>query len=92
MHQGGFYQFKYDITGMLQFDRPIYWTVVGKHFLNASINGAERKADFWLFGRYLPACLPRDRADRIIERVAIDAQANGDFNGRYSAMPAATKP
>jgi len=22
MHQGGFYQFKYDITGLLQFDRP----------------------------------------------------------------------
>lgn len=51
MHQGGFYRFGYDITPLLQFGRRNLLEVkVAKHSANASINAAERKADWWLFG------------------------------------------
>ncbi|HWK08013.1 MAG TPA: glycoside hydrolase family 2 TIM barrel-domain containing protein [Puia sp.] len=83
MHQGGFYQFKYDITGLLQFDRPnLLEVTVSKHSSNASINGAERKADFWLLGGIFRPVYLEIVPTVFIERVAIDAQANGDFNGQ----------
>ena len=48
MHQGGFYRFGYDITPLLQFGRRNLLEVkVAKHSANASINAAERKADWW---------------------------------------------
>ena len=51
MHQGGFYRFGYDITPLLQFGRRNLLEVkVAKHSANASINAAERKADWWIFG------------------------------------------
>ena len=81
IHQGGFYQFKYDITDLIKFAGDnLLEATVSKRSTNASINRAERKADFWLFGGifrpvYLEILPPTN-----IERVAIDAKGNGDFN------------
>jgi hypothetical protein len=52
---------------------------VAKHSANSSVNGAERSADYWMFGGiyrpvYLEAVPPQ-----FIERMAIDARADGHF-------------
>lgn len=80
-HQGGFYQFKYDITDLVQFDKlNLLEVTVSKRSTNASINQAERKADFWLFGGIFRPVYLEIFPAQFIERAAIDAQANGDFN------------
>lgn len=51
LHQGGFYRFGYDITPLLRFgSRNLLEVKVAKESANKSINAAERKADWWLFG------------------------------------------
>lgn len=78
-HQGGFYRFKYNITQLLKPGDNLLEATVSKRSENASINNAERKADFWLFGGiYRPVYLEIVPAS-FIERVAIDAKANGSF-------------
>ncbi|MCW3113127.1 MAG: glycoside hydrolase family 2 [Segetibacter sp.] len=83
IHQGGFYQFKYDVTNLLQFDKyNLLEATVSKKSTNASINRAERKSDFWLFGGIYRPVFLEILPSTFIERVAIDAKANGDFNIR----------
>ena len=81
VHQGGFYQFKYDITTLLKFDAEnLLEITVSRKSTNNSVNRAERQSDFWLFGGiYRPVYLEILPAT-FIERVAINAKANGDFN------------
>jgi len=80
MHQGGFYRFKYEVTSLVNFGATNRLEVtVAKHSANPSINSAERNADYWVFGGifrpvYLEAVPPQ-----FIERIAIDAQADGNF-------------
>ena len=51
VHQGGFYRFKYNITSLLNFGGDnVLEVTVKKQSTNQSVNQAERKADFWLFG------------------------------------------
>src|SRR5688572_500337 len=80
IHQGGFYQFKYDITGLLKFDAiNLLEATVTKKSANNSINRAERQSDFWLFGGiYRPVYL-EITPTVFIERVAVDAKADGSF-------------
>jgi beta-galactosidase/beta-glucuronidase len=81
VHQGGFYQFKYDITSLVRFDKSnLLEVTVSKKSTNASINRAERKSDFWLFGGIFRPVYLEILPATFIERVAIDAKANGDFN------------
>ena len=50
-HQGGFYRFKYEVTPLVKFgDTNLLEVTVAKHSANKSINGAERNADYWVFG------------------------------------------
>jgi beta-galactosidase/beta-glucuronidase len=79
-HQGGFYRFKYEVTDKLKLGVENKLEVtVAKHSANQSVNTAERLADYWVFGGiYRPVYLevvPR----QFIERVAIDARADGSF-------------
>ena len=80
VHQGAFYEFKYNITGKLNFNKPnLIEVTVSKMSADQSVNNAERLADYWIFGGifrpvYLEA-MPR----QYIEYTAIDAKANGDF-------------
>ncbi|CAM3401058.1 glycoside hydrolase family 2 protein [Zobellia roscoffensis] len=78
IHQGAFYEFKYDISKLLKYgEENLLEVKVNKMSANASINSAERNADFWIFGGiYRPVYL-EVLPQQFMERVAIDAQANG---------------
>jgi len=80
VHQGAFYAFKYDITKLLQYGKEnLLEVTVVKHSSNQSVNEAERKADFWIFGGiYRPVWLEVLPAVHI-ENVRIKAEANGNF-------------
>jgi len=83
IHQGGFYEFKYDITDLIQFDRAnLLEVTVSKHSSNESVNNAERKGDFWEFGGIFRPVYLEIFPSSFIERVAINASANGDFTMR----------
>ncbi len=81
IHQGGFYEFKYDITALLKPEGDNLLEVkVNRHSANESVNQAERKADFWLFsGIFRPVYLEVLPTTNI-GRVAVDAKDNGDCN------------
>ncbi len=81
VHQGGFYQFKYDITDLVQFNKAnLLEVAVSKQSFNHSVNRAERKADFWLFGGIFRPVYLEILPARFIQRVAIHAKANGNFD------------
>lgn len=83
IHQGAFYAFKYDITKLLKFGEPnLLEVTVVKHSANESVNAAERRADFWIFGGifrpvYLEA-LPSLHIN--------DFSINADADGRFTAI------
>src|ERR1017187_4809977 len=79
-HQGGFYLFKYEVTKLLKFNATNRLEVlVHKRSANASVNEAERRGDYWLFGGiYRPVYLEAV-PQQFIQRVAIDARADGAF-------------
>ncbi|TCD11576.1 glycoside hydrolase family 2 [Pedobacter frigidisoli] len=80
IHQGGFYQFKYDITDFLKFNSENALEVrVDKTSANLSINNAERKGDFWIFGGIFRPVYLEIVPEVFIERLAIDAKADGTF-------------
>ena len=87
-HQGGFYRFKYEVTDKLKLGAENKLEVtVAKHSANESVNKAERLADYWVFGGiYRPVYL-EVVPQQFIERVAINARADGSvamevfFNG-----------
>ena len=78
VHQGGFYQFSYDISDKLKIGATNKLEVkVSKHSDNKSVNAAERRADWWLFGGiYRPVYLEAKPAAHI-ERIAVNAKADG---------------
>jgi hypothetical protein len=81
MHQGGYYRFKYEITKLVKFGAANKLEVtVAKHSANASVNGAERTGDYWMYGGiFRPVCLETEPQE-FIEHVAIDAKADGSFS------------
>ncbi|MFV0289913.1 MAG: glycoside hydrolase family 2 TIM barrel-domain containing protein [Mangrovibacterium sp.] len=81
IHQGAFYRFKYDITDKIKFgDENKLEVKVDKVSANASVNRAERYADYWVFGGiYRPVYLEVVPTE-FVERVAINADAKGNFN------------
>lgn len=80
IHQGAFYQFKYDISDLVRLKGENLLEVnVCKESANESVNRAERIADYWIFGGiYRPVYLEA-KPEVHIDRVAIDAKANGSF-------------
>lgn len=81
VHQGGFYRFKYEVTPLVKFGETNKLEVtVSRHSENQSVNKAERLADYWVFaGIYRPVYLEAEPQE-FIERVAIDARADGVFS------------
>ncbi len=79
-HQGGFYRFRYEVTKLLKFGATNRLEVtVDKHSQNASVNRAERTGDYWMFGGiYRPVYLEAV-PQQFIDRVAVDARADGSF-------------
>ena len=80
VHQGAFYQFKYDITKLLKVGKENQLEVlVKKHSDNESVSQAERKADFWIFGGIFRPVYLEAKPKTNIQRVAVDAWADGGF-------------
>ncbi|MDE5814656.1 MAG: beta-galactosidase, partial [Muribaculaceae bacterium] len=52
VHQGGFTEFSYNISNLLKYgsDTNVLEVKVSKESANPSVNAAERRADWWLFG------------------------------------------
>ena len=80
IHQGSFYRFKYDISDNLKYGRTNILEVnVAKHSANKSINSAERKADYWIFGGIFRPVYLEGIPEQHINHIAIDAKADGSF-------------
>ncbi|AVR47420.1 beta-galactosidase [Christiangramia fulva] len=79
-HQGGFYEFEYDITDLLKYDEENLLEVhVWKHSANPTVNNAERKADWWLFGGiYRPVWL-EILPESHISHIAVDPEMDGSL-------------
>jgi len=87
-HQGGFYRFSYNITDKLKYGSQNKLEVkVSKHSANRLVNAAERRADWWLFGGiYRPVYLVNKPAVNI-DRIAVNAQADGKLNAEVFTTP-----
>lgn len=80
IHQGSFYQFKYDISKLLKHGKEnLLEVTVSKLSSNKSINGAERAVDFWVFGGIFRPVYLEAFPKQHIERLAINAKADGSF-------------
>ncbi len=80
LHQGGFYTFSYDISNLVKFgEKNLLEVTVSKESENASVNLAERRADYWNFGGIFRPVYLESFPPQFIQRVAIDAKANGSF-------------
>ncbi len=79
-HRGAFYRFKYDITSLLNYDKPNTLEVtVSKMSSDASVNNAERLADYWVFGGIFRPVWLEATPKQYIDYVGIDAKADGKF-------------
>ncbi|MEN8835472.1 MAG: glycoside hydrolase family 2 TIM barrel-domain containing protein [Polaribacter sp.] len=78
-HQGGHTEFKFEITSQLQNGSNLLEVNVNRDSSNASINAAERFADYWLFSGIFRPVYIQEVSNQFIERVAIDAQMSGAF-------------
>lgn len=80
IHQGAFYAFKYDISNLLKYGSSnLLEVTVAKQSANASVNAAERKGDFWIFGGIFRPVFLEVLPAIHISRADLDAQANGIF-------------
>jgi hypothetical protein len=80
VHQGGFYRFKYDITNYIKQDSKNLLEVrVDKMSANLSVNQAERKSDFWVFGGIFRPVYLEILPETNIDRTAINARADGSL-------------
>lgn len=88
VHQGGFYRFSYDITDKLKVGAKNKLEVkVSKQSANKSVNAAERRGDWWLYGGiYRPVYLEA-KPQIHIERVALNAQADGQLSADIFTSP-----
>ncbi|MCL5282426.1 MAG: glycoside hydrolase family 2 [Planctomycetes bacterium] len=78
-HQGGFYRFKYEITDLVKTGANLLEVDVSKVSSDASVEAAERQADYWVFGGiYRPVYLEAV-PQQFIEWIAVDARADGTF-------------
>lgn len=86
IHQGAFYAFKYDITKLLKYGKEnLLEVTVSKHSSNQSVNEAERKGDFWIFGGiFRPVWLEVLPESHIIN-TNLNAKADGSFFAIFEA-------
>lgn len=80
-HRGAFYRFTYNITSLLVFDKPNTLEVtVSKMSSDASVNNAERLADYWVFGGIFRPVWLEATPKQSIDYVGIDAKHDGKFS------------
>ena len=80
VHQGAFYRFKYDITRLVNRQQENQLEViVSKESANKSVNEAERRADYWIFGGIFRPVYLEAQPEAFIDHVAIDARHTGEL-------------
>ena len=80
VHRGGFYEFRREITPLVRAGRSnLLEVTVREHSSNASVNRAERDGDFWVLGGIYRPVRIEAVPQVYLERVAIDARADGAF-------------
>ena len=80
VHQGAFYQFEYDISKKLRYGADNLLEVkVSKMSTDESVNAAERKGDYWVFGGIFRPVYLKLLSKEHISRVALNPGANGSF-------------
>jgi len=80
VHQGSFYPFRYNITKLIRQGQENELEVfVKKHSDHPGINQAERHADYWIFGGIFRPVYLEAKPQESIQRVAVDARADGSF-------------
>ncbi len=80
VHQGAFYRFSYDITGLIKPGKDnLLEVTVSKMSSDASVNSAERDADYWVFGGIFRPVYLRVSPVEHIDRIAVNAKADGSF-------------
>src|SRR6478609_3903413 len=80
IHQGAFYRFKYNISDKLKFGKQnLLEVTVSKMSADASVNNAERLADYWIFGGIFRPVFLEAVPKEHIDHTAIDAKADGNF-------------
>ena len=80
IHQGAFYRFNYDVTSLLNYDKPNTLEVtVSKMSSDASVNNAERLADYWVFGGIFRPVWLEATPKTFIDYVGIDAKHDGSI-------------
>lgn len=83
VHQGGFTEFSYDVTPYIRPGKKQKLEVeVSKESANASVNSAERRADWWLFGGIYRPVYIEALPSRHISGVSIDARADGKLTAK----------
>ena len=79
-HQGAFYRFSYIVTDLLKYGKKNQLEVtVSKESENASVNLAERRADYWNFGGIFRPVFLEVKPAVNLRHIAIDAQMDGSF-------------
>ncbi|MEL7588772.1 MAG: glycoside hydrolase family 2 TIM barrel-domain containing protein [Prolixibacteraceae bacterium] len=77
-HQGAYYQFLYDVSKLLHFGKEnLLEVTVSKHSANESVNNAERRGDYWIFGGIFRPVYLEAKPKENIERIALAAEADG---------------
>ncbi|MEO6547881.1 MAG: glycoside hydrolase family 2 TIM barrel-domain containing protein [Ferruginibacter sp.] len=80
VHQGAFYRFRYNITRLLKpSGKNLLEVMVHKVSANQLVNEAERTADFWVFGGIFRPVFLEALPKEHLERVAVDAKADGSI-------------
>ncbi|MFG1602668.1 glycoside hydrolase family 2 TIM barrel-domain containing protein [Actinoplanes sp. NPDC049265] len=80
VHRGGFYRFSYDVTALIRLGQSnLLEATVSKESADNSINDAERRGDYWNFGGIFRPVSLRAVPAAHIDRIAIDARADGTF-------------
>ena len=79
-HQGAFYRFSYNVTDLLKYGKKnLLEVTVSKESENASVNLAERRADYWNFGGIFRPVFLEVKPAVNLRHIAIDAQMDGSF-------------
>ena len=81
LHQGGFTRFQFDVSDRVFFGKKKnrLEVLVKKESASSQVNMAERRADYWNFGGIWRPVFIVAKPSQNIQRVAIDAKADGFF-------------
>ena len=79
-HQGAFYRFSYNVADFLKYGKKnLLEVTVAKESENASVNLAERRADYWNFGGIFRPVFLEVKPSVNLRHIAIDAKMDGTF-------------